>query len=209
MSAPARQRARDDDAAQIEHFGRDGALVGKSAAIADWRFRSEQRDFEKLVQRLRSRNWARRERAERPEVARTRLKRWRDANRERVRAADRRRRARKRRTRLIACKVCAAKVPATRRKLFCGRTCRNKFWGQHRPPRSRGIRNMSLTATLRALIAAEPGLTLNAICERAPTLKRGSVATKLTEWTKAGVVRRVGRANGKRAGGRYYLAGAA
>lgn len=43
---------------------RNGFLVGKSAALADWRHRKEEREFEALCVRLRQRNYLRR-----PEVA--------------------------------------------------------------------------------------------------------------------------------------------
>lgn len=42
----------------------EGFQVGKSIALAEWSFRKEQRDFEKLVDRLRSRKWWRTVKAE-------------------------------------------------------------------------------------------------------------------------------------------------
>lgn len=47
----------------LDYRERDGFLTGKSAAIADWRFKKEQADFEKLCEALYMRKW----RAARPE----------------------------------------------------------------------------------------------------------------------------------------------
>lgn len=41
----------------------DGMLVGRAAALSDWAFRKEQREFAQIVQRLQNRNYARRIRA--------------------------------------------------------------------------------------------------------------------------------------------------
>ena len=68
---------------------KNGFLVGKSAALADWRFRQEEREFDALCARLRQRN-----RLRRPEVA---------AHRNAVR---RDRRAESHRGVVLACAVC-------------------------------------------------------------------------------------------------------
>lgn len=87
----------------------DGFMFGKEAALADWRFRKEQKEFAQLVDKLRSRKWKREHRprcndlkresnarllAADPERLRSRRRRaqakWRAKNPEKTREAQRR-----------------------------------------------------------------------------------------------------------------------
>jgi hypothetical protein len=93
----------------VDYSERAGFLVGKSAALADWKFRKDDREFKKLCARLYQRNWMARERLRNPERLRARLRAWRERNREKIRAQERARRAKKRRPKFIVCVVCRAK----------------------------------------------------------------------------------------------------
>lgn len=54
MSAPSTRRYHEDDDERLD----PGAfLIGRQAALADWHFRRDQKDFAKLCQRLLARRW--------------------------------------------------------------------------------------------------------------------------------------------------------
>lgn len=193
-SSAARAASGRDDEIDVDYSERAGFLTGRAAAMADWAFRKEQREGDKLIARLYQRHWARRERRRHPERVRARLQRWRDANREHVRALERTRRAKRRRPVVIVCKECGKREERRRRAAYCSAKCRGKrIWQARAKARNRGIRNMGIREQLLAIIRAEPGLTLREIHARAPGAKYGSCATLLCTLVKAGAVVREAR----------------
>lgn len=173
-----------------------GFMVGKTAAVADWMARTEQRGYDKLFRRLYARNWARKDRAADPERARARLRRWRAAHVERVREAGRE--ARRARVRAAApsnirtCDQCGARwclVPLVGRKArFCGRACANQWHGSRRN-RSRGLRNMDIRPQVLATLDVHGPLRLAELAALLPHVKRGSMATLLTVMVQTGQLR--------------------
>jgi hypothetical protein len=178
-----------DEGLLLDYRERDGFLVGKQAALADWRLRRDDRDFDALCLRLYNRNWARKFRAEHPERAREILRRWREAHRDEMNARTRASRAAKRVTRYIVCEVCLDVVPSKRKQRFCKRKCRNQFHGVPRArARSRGLRNMVLVPTLLALLGESGPLTLAEIRAAAPACNPASIATTLVKLRHSGRV---------------------
>lgn len=181
---------------ELDFRERDGFQIGRAAALADWEARREDKAFARLCSRLYQRRWAKKRRAEQPERVRGNLCRWRRANGERIRAQERARRAKKRKPIRLTCGHCGAAFSPRRYRTakWCSTKCRNANHAKHRKPRSKGLRNMQLGPTVFAVLREEPGLTLREILERAPTVKRGSLATKLTAWVQDGsVLRESGR----------------
>lgn len=106
----------------------DGFSSGKKAALLDWSFRREQRDFDKLVQRLRVRKWQK----EHPAQKAASQKRYNDKPSSRAKMLACQKAARRRRQRaaptLFTCERCGVqwcKAPWTRglRPRFCGDNC--------------------------------------------------------------------------------------
>lgn len=183
-------------------------LSGKQLALSDWSFRKEEREFKKLCARLYSRNWARRARERDPARVRERQNRWRLANRDHVRAVERRYKARKRKAFVNTCKNCGGQFrPKRYRKaIWCSRKCSNHFHGVARAKaRNRGLRNMELTSTLVSVLGETPWLTLPEIAARVPGSKYGSIASKLSAACKTGEIAH----DGGKMGRRYALPGAA
>ncbi len=191
----------DDDGRAV------GYQVGKSVALLDWEHKREAREFEAYCRRLYARNWARKLRAEHPELARARCQRWRDANRERVRELDRQRRHAKRHAPVCVCDTCAkvwTPVPAyaaqsgvrRRRARFCSVRCANAWFGPRRTDRNRGIRTMDIRDRILAVLRARPWSTPREIATVDGVVKLGSVATLLCDLWPSGVVvrRKRGRA---------------
>jgi hypothetical protein len=195
---------------ELDFRERDGFQIGKAAALADWQARKEEAGFKRLCHRLYARNWARKERSRNPERVRARLNRWRAENREKVRLLDRMRKARKRRQVILTCQWCGQKFRPKRFSTakWCSRTCSNFYWTRHRKSRNRGIRNMQIEPTVFAVLRASPGLNLNELAARAVGVKRGSLATKLTEWIQKGLVVADGTwgGRGSNRGRRYRMA---
>jgi len=189
----------------VDYGERAGFLVGKSAALADWSFRKEDKEFKKLCTRLYARNWARRERARHPERVQARQRAWRSANRDHVRALDRALKALKRKPKFIVCWTCNA--PHQVKKLttaghvvkFCSRKCANRYHGVPRArARNRGIRTMTIIPQILDVLASAPtGLNLRMLVERLPGCKRGSIATTIVALRKAGRVVSLGMYHGK------------
>jgi hypothetical protein len=48
---------RDETSLDVEYGERDGFQVGKAAALSDWAFNKEKRDFNKLIAVLRATKW--------------------------------------------------------------------------------------------------------------------------------------------------------
>lgn len=183
---------------ELDFREREGFQIGKAAALAESAFRRENREFKKLCTRLYARNWARKRRRERPEHVRGLLNGWRAKNRERINAKERARRAKKRVPIRLVCKGCGKSFVAKRRTVprgetkWCSAKCRRHASSVAAAKRrNRGIRNMQIGPTVFEVLRATPGLTLAEIHERAPSVKRGSLATKLSVWVKAGTVERV------------------
>lgn len=185
-----------------------GFQVGKSAALLDHAHRKDQEAFRKLCARLYARNWSRKLRREDPERARTNCRAWREKNRERVREIERERtrKARLQRRPMCVCDQCgkrwkpAPKYAATpgvrqRKGRFCSVRCANRWHGARRQ-RARGLRQMDISRVVADTLRSRPWLTPKAVCERAPQLKPGSVATLLSVWHRDGRVqrRKAGRA---------------
>ena len=177
------------DWAEMDGFQFDG----RSRAIAEWRQRKDDDEFQRLCARLYKRNWAREERRRDPEKVRQRQRDWRNANRERVRRNENERRARKRAQRPP--RVC--QNPRCRKEFmpqhyyntakWCSKKCGNNYHSVIRSrAKNRGIRNMDLEPTVIRILRQGPWLTLGEIAERAEGAKRGSIATKLTQWAKEG-----------------------
>ena len=83
LSSTARA-ARHDDELDVDYSERAGFLTGKAAAIADWRFRKEQKDpeFRRLVWRLQAKKyWAEKDPARKAAIVAYR-ERWREEHRE-------------------------------------------------------------------------------------------------------------------------------
>lgn len=197
VSAPRHMRREDD--VDLDYSERAGFLTGKSAAIADWQHRKEQREFRKLCEALYKKKWFRDIRAaggERWERLRARMRanrqRWRNDNREHVRAVDRARKAARRKPRFIVCAECGAKKQIRRSKArgfpsrFCSTKCRNRWHGRPRAKaRNRGIRQMDLVHIITAALVTRP-MTLAELRTAIPSAKAGSLATKLCTMVKAG-----------------------
>jgi hypothetical protein len=130
---------------------------------------------------------------------------WRNRHRERIREADRARRAAKRKPKFIDCVVCGAKKQVRaivktpgRETKFCGRKCRNRYHGVPRArARSLGIRNMTIVHEILETLTREPGLRLRAVHVRLEHCSYQSIATTLCKLAKQGKVVRHSR--------RYYL----
>lgn len=214
---------RIDPEFPVDFSEKQGFLTGKAAAMADWAHRKEAGQYERLFERLRARNWARRDRQLRPGRAQARCLAWRRANRDRVRASDRRqkRAARLRQLRaigalvrvidgvprrayLVTCGVCGARVEKLQPgAAWCSKRCANRYHGAPRSrARNRGLRNMTIAADAKEHLRASPWLTAHELQERMPGAKFGSLASLLCTWVKAGVLqhRKVCR------GTRYALA---
>lgn len=180
----------------IDYSERAGFLTGKSAAIAEWRHRKEVSDFERLCSKLYQRKWARLERQRNGTRVRERLNVWRAANRDKVRAQERARRAAKRKPRLFTCVECGRRRETKRVAKFCSTKCRNRF---HCRPRvvakNRGIRNMSLRPALLALLV-QP-MTLRELVAALPLAKRNSIATLLSTLTRSGVLHATPQGRGR------------
>lgn len=206
--------AQQEDALDVDYSERAGFLTGKSAAMADWAHRKEDREYNALFARLYARNHARLRRERDPEGVRSALNAWRASNREHVNDLDR---ARKRAARTrelkalgatfrvvdgvavrvyrIVCPVCLSEPEMLQPNAkFCSKTCANRWHGVPRArARNRGLRNMSLAATAMTHLEIEPGLTLGELHARMRTTKYGSLATWLCHAAKAGKVLRHGR----------------
>lgn len=166
-----------DDGLDVDYSERAGYLTGKSAALAEWKHRKEEAEYQRLFRRLRDRNY-KRLRAE---------ERLRDLPHEIV-VKD----TGKVHRRLypIVCCVCHAEV--TKRQpnaRYCSRRCRNRYHDAPRArARNRGMRNMLIRASMLAHLELRPGLTLGELHARMPEAKYGSLASLLCEQTKAGVL---------------------
>ena len=221
LSSAARAASHDDDLA-VDYSERAGFLTGKSAALADWAHRKEQSTYDVLFKRLYARNHARLMRERDPEGVRAKQNAWREANREHVQKQDRTRKrglrmrqlrgegvtfrvvdGAPRRVYVVTCDACrgaSEKLQPTAR--FCSRRCANRWHGVPRArARNRGVRNMTITATVLTVLEIEPLLTLGEIHRRAPETKYHSLATLLCGWVKDGTVVRCGGARF----GRYAL----
>lgn len=144
------------------------------------------------------REWARRRRERDPEAVREYQRRWRAANRKRMRANDRKRRRAKRIESVLPCRCeeCGETwlpIDGRRKGRFCSKRCANKWHGSRRTDRNRGVRNMQIGSIVLGILTSEPWLTRAGILKRAPGLKPGSLATKLSVWVKEGVLVRRGR----------------
>jgi len=188
--------ARDDGVRRIAGLDVDydelnGFQDPRSARILDWTAKKEARGFNRLCERLAKRNWVRRVHArggDRLEALRSYQRGWRDRNRERLNRLERLRRAKKRGARFIVCDECSTKVRATRRKRFCGTKCRNAYHGRIRTAlgkRNRGLRNMQLVPAIVAALEGGPR-TAAELRAALPSVKPGSLATKLCTMVQAG-----------------------
>lgn len=184
-------------------------MPSRARGISEWREKKEDEEFDKLCRRLKCRNYARRRREEDPEGMRQANQAWRDANREHVRQMERTRRAHKKaKLPPLICQNPRCRkpfYPERNRKgtKWCSRECSNNYHAVIRSRRkNQGIRNMDLAKAVFRILHREPWLTLGEIAERATGAKRGSIATKLTEWAKEGVLKH----DGKKKWRRYALA---
>lgn len=172
----------------LDYTERAGFMVGRTAAIAEWRHRKEVGDFERLCSKLYQRKWARMKRQRAPEAMRAYQRGWRARNAERLRESERRRMAARRKPRFILCASCGTKVRAIRVMRFCSTKCRNHFHAVPRArARNRGLRNMALVPAILSALSVK-STTLHDICILVPGLKRGSVATTLTKLKSQGLV---------------------
>lgn len=193
-SSAARAASGRDEELELDYSERAGFLTGRAASLAEWAFRKEQREGDRLIATLYQRQWARKERAQRPELVRERQNRWRAENREHVRAHERAYRAKRRKPFVMVCKECGKREERARRADYCSQKCRGQRWWKARSAaKNRGIRHMGLRDQLLTIVRTEPGLTLKEIHGRVPGAKYGSCATLLCELAKAGVVLREGR----------------
>lgn len=147
----------------------------RSAAIADWSFRREQRDFAKLCNRLRVRRWYKRH----PEKKRESLRAWRARNPELVRAAKRRHYAkRKLRFGKAKCDRCGETFQKKRqRSRFCSQKCLRQHGSALKAQqRNRGLRNRKASSIVLAAIAAHPWIGLRELTERLPEIRPDTVA---------------------------------
>jgi hypothetical protein len=163
-----------------------GMLSGKAAALADWRFRKDQRDFRKLCERLAQRN---RRRAN-PDRFRSAARLHYARHRERYMAMRAARRAQLRAT----CHQCGCRFAPCRLKpaKWCTKKCANAYWAKHRKSRNRGLRNRQLTPTLIEALRASPWLTLSELLARTGTKYR-STAGALTVACQVGILIHDGR----------------
>lgn len=216
MTAPRHMRREDD--VDLDYSERNGFLTGKAAALADWSFRKEDREFKKLCEKLYKRKWFQQIKAEggeRWQRLRARLRathiRWRENNRERSRELARKAAAKKRAKKRpvppsVTCGVCGEKrrVRAARtdfaRARWCSKKCSNLYWAKHRKPRNRGIRQMNLVPLITSALQAGP-MTLAELRAAIPSAKPGSLATKLCTMVQAGEL----ADDGKRMRRRYSL----
>lgn len=177
-------------------------LSGKAAALVEWRHRREISAFDALCRRLSRRNRDRRARAARPAAERARKRAYRLANKESLRLYFRAYRARQKRALFMACAQCSVRFEASRRGMrFCSRKCQLRRLGiELAAAKNMGLRNTNLEPTLRAILLASPGLTLNETWIHAPSdVTYKSIANKLSQLVRRGRVVRVD--------GRYSLPG--
>lgn len=139
MKHAHRERDLDLDFNEIE----SGMMSGKAAAIADWRFRKEARDFNRQIACLRASKWNR----EHPERRREIMKAH-NAKPERRAAQNechRRRRAAKPRETFV-CAECGQTKERARKgppPKFCGSACYQRAAYQARTPGARRIKRKS------------------------------------------------------------------
>jgi hypothetical protein len=130
---------------------RGGMLIGRQAALADWRFRKEQREFEKQIKTLRAAKWNQEHPERRKEIANTYARKPEVVQRQARTSTARRHRARAKArvagARVYRCKECGAEwcsAPWTRglagRGEFCGDACRQRYRYQEKTPGARRIR---------------------------------------------------------------------
>jgi hypothetical protein len=138
----------------LDFTEKQGFLVGRSAAMADWAFKKDNAGFEAMCARLYQRNWARKYRTAHPDRVRANLARWRQRHASTLRERDRVRRAAVRVPRIITCCVCqvqkrvrAIVTVAGRATKFCSKKCANQY---HSAIRARA-RNRALRGDERPL----------------------------------------------------------
>jgi len=171
----------------------DGYLVGKAAAMAEYAWKREKREFAALCMRLYRRNWARRWRQLNPERARSIYRRWQANHREQIRASDRARRVRRRAMNPILC-CCAQcsqswEITRGRRSRFCSRHCRNAW---HSRRRSIGPRVAPIVVAIIDHLRDHPWSTKAQIWASAPWLSGAGLSVRLYEMARAGRLSRRG-----------------
>jgi hypothetical protein len=189
---------RDEDGRVV------GYQVGKAHALLEWRHRKEEREYEALFARLAAAKSARERRAADPEGARRRMNDWRDRNRVKVRAMERKRRRAKaaiRRDGACLCRNCGARFTPARNvsgTKWCSRRCRNNHHSKARSKaKNRGIRRMTIRDEVLCLLGDVPWLTARQVSRRIGA-KQGSVATLLSKWAKEGELVTDGRKRKRR-----------
>lgn len=127
-----------------------GMLIGRQAALADWRFKKEQREFEKQIKSLRAVKWNREHPERRKEIA-NRYARKPEVVAHQTAASTARKRRLRQKKRLTngapvyRCRECGAewcRTPWVRGPPgeFCTEACRQRFRYQERTPGARRIR---------------------------------------------------------------------
>lgn len=171
---------RDEETGQIIGF-----QVGRAAALSDWKFRQEQREFDRLVKRLLDRNAKqnpKRQQQLRDSVARWRAKNpgYQSARRERLRAKF---------PRFHTCERCGLRqrLEKGRRgkgRRFCSDECRVRH---HSLKRNQGINNTRCRERVLAALGREPWLQTKQIAERTG-LPFTSVVQVLFKGVRTGLV---------------------
>lgn len=176
----------------------DGYLIGKAAALSEWRLRKEINDpeFERLCLQLYKAKWARENRGRLYPRMLENSRRYRARHPERLRESSRRSKRKKREQspRHFRCRDCDAEIIVIHGlgREFCDARCRDRYHGKRRV-RARGILNMDLWPTMQAVLQAEPWLTCGQIHERAPELLYKSLVVQITYRFKKGQLVRRGR----------------
>lgn len=162
---------RLDPELDLDYSEKQGFLTGKSAALADWAHRKEDKEYARLFERLYKRN---RRRLALIAMGVPFL------------SVD----GVAKRVFHIVCHVCQRPIDKSQKSAqWCSKRCANRY---HSIPRSRarnrGLRNMTVAPRAMTFLELEPGLTLRQLLERMPDAKYGSLATLLCQWTKAGIL---------------------
>lgn len=123
---------------------KSGFQAPRAAALADWAFRKDKREFAVLVNRLRARKWAK----DNPARANARSVRWQKANRPKVNRAQNRRRFKKWAARAgagVSCAECGvlfceARPRRGKARRFCTPHCRWRLLARENARRRRRAR---------------------------------------------------------------------
>lgn len=188
---------------EVLEFDADGRVAGlqfndRARAIAEWRDRLEEREFQRLVTQLQKRNSARRSAA--TEAGKARVKentlRYRQKHLERLRSLTQKRRSRRYYENPVVnrCHECGKLwtppyEQKVKRSKYCSRRCRNRDGGRRRK-RSKGLRQMDLRCRVLECLGNQPRTAAGVATFIGAKL--GSIRTCLCRWAASGAIESAG-----------------